>query len=245
MTHRVAVLAALAALAAALAAGCGGTDSRPPPPGTPSEREGAQAIDELTRVETVRWQLLLVGDLWGVRRGPEALEWIDRARTSYRPLSARVRPKDPRLDAETVSAFDRIEQRIRAGRSFDDVRDLLSPLSGQLLDGVVVELDARSAATDPGVAAAVASRLLPPVPDLYGPDFLASYGRFARAQTVARPLTPSLGAGAKKKVTDGLSELCEKAYPDGIAKPASPPPPGYVQEKVTTAVEALRERYKL
>jgi len=238
-------LPVLAVLVAALAGGCGGTNSRPPPPGTPSEREGARAIDELTRVETVRWQLLLVGDLWGVRRGPEALGWLDRARASYRPLSPRVQPKEPRLDAETLAAFDRIEQRIRQRRSFDDVRDLLAPLSGQLLDGVVVALDARSAATDPGVAAAVASRILPPVPALYGPDFLASYGRFARAQTIARPLTPSLGASGKKKVTDGLSELREKAYPEGIAKPPSPPPPGFVSERIDAALEALRERYKL
>ena len=157
-------LAVTAALAAVLVAGCGGDKFKPVPPGTPAERHSQRAIDELTQVENVRWNLLLVGDLWGVRRGPEVLKWANEARRSYTPLSPKVRAKDPRLDAEILAAFDRIESRIEQGRSFDDVRDILARSRRQLLDGVTRELGIRDAAADPGVAAAVAIRLLPEGP---------------------------------------------------------------------------------
>lgn len=218
------------------------------PKGKPAARAGPAAIQSLTQFELVRARLLLAGDLWGVRRGPEALRWVAAARRAYRALSPRVAAKDARLDGETLAAFDRIGARIRQGQSFDNVRDLLSPLSGQLLDGAVGVLGLRDAAKDVGVEAAVCDRLLSASSEAYAfpPDaFQESYGLFARGQTVARPLAPSMGPAVKHDVIDGLSGLREKAFPEGVAEPRPPYPVAPYRAAIAKARAALAGRFGL
>ena len=240
---------ALAALAALLLlpAGCGGDDDQPPP-GPPRDRFGAQAVDGMFAVETIRARLVPVSDLVGIARHDEAAIHLRQARRLWSRISARIRSGDPVLEREVSAAFARVESAVRRRRTFDAVRDVAGPLSGQLLGGVREELVEKDARLDPGVNAALLVRLLDRMEDVYeggDPESLQySFGIVVRSQAVAREIAGELGP-RRDAVVEGLKALREDAFPDGIVLPPQQAPLAEITRRADEIRAALRERFGL
>ena len=251
MGRRTAILAVLACAAAAL--GCGADEEAPPT--RPVERFGVAPIDRWTAVEEVRAELVVVADLYGLRRVREAKEHLELARRTYLPLGPLVERADEILDREVRAALGTIEREMSGRATFDFVRDRANLLRGQLLDGVLAAAVPAEARDDRSAQAAVlhaiaggiavgysGGGITPAEPDRRGLE--SGYGRLARAQILARAVAPALGP-SRDDVLETLSSVREKAFPEGLARL----PPLYVLAEVGPAVErvrrAVRRRFEL
>lgn len=227
-------------------AGCGGDD--PPPAGQPRERFGSQAVEGVLAVERIRARLVPVTDLVAIGRPGEAERHLDAARALWLELSGEVRGGDPVLEREVSIAFDRVRRALQRGGTFDTVRDVASPLQAQLLGGVREELVEKDARLDPGVNAAVLVALLDLMEDAYADgDRLSlehAFGLLDRSQAVARDIAGDLGP-QRDAVVEGLKDLREAAFPDGIVLPPEPAAPGEVSRRADEIRAALEERFDL
>lgn len=239
-------LAALAALVL-VPAGCGGDDD-PPPAGQPRDRFGAEAVEGVFAVETIRAQLVPVTDLVGVGRHDEAAVHLRQARRLWTEISGTIRRGDPVLEREVSVGFARVESALARGRTFDAVRDVAGPLSAQLLGGVREELVEKEARLDPGVNAVVLIRLLDRMEDAYEGGDPASlqhaFGIVDRAQAVAREIAGDLGP-QRDTVIEGLKALREDAFPDGIVLPPQQAPLADIRRRADDIRAALRDRFSL
>lgn len=238
-------LAALAALML-LPAGCGGDD--PPPTGPPRDRFGAEAVQGVFTVETIRARLVPVTDLVGIGRHDEAAVHLRQARRLWSRISGRIRRDDPVLEREVSAGFARVESAIARQGTFDAVRDVTGPLGGQLLGGVREDLVEKDARLDPGVNAATLIRLLDRMEDAYEAGDPASlqhvFGIVDRARAVARDIAGDLGP-RRDAVIEGLKALREEAFPDGIVLPAQQAPLAEVQRRADEIRAALEDRFEL
>jgi hypothetical protein len=248
---RIARVAAAVAAAAALA-GCG-DDGERPPQGPPQNRHGGGAIERFRIVELARARLVAASDLTALGRRQDAAFHFRRAARLWTELSPRVRESDPVLEREVSAAFARVADELAHAASFDQVRDRLSPLANQLLEGVVDALVPRPARADPGVKARVLLDLLGQMEREYAlarrpgagvPGRLAqehAWTLLGRSQAVARAMVDDLGP-QRETVVEGLKETRE-LFPAGAAPPPSPAPLAELRERLQRVRRALTERF--
>jgi hypothetical protein len=246
-------LAAAACVAAALvAAGCGGGSSTVPR-GNPDARHGAAAVDSYASVELLRALLVASSDsFYSGGSADDARAQLDRARAAYAPLSARVRAADPVLDREVTVRFALLTRDLRRGIPPDRYRDLATPLSDQLMDGVSQALVKPAARSDRGLQAEALRRVTTRMAATYDAAtsaagdtgrlaFEESWGLWRRAQALTGLIKPDLG-GQKDTVAAALNGLRGSAFPDGPTQPDSPPA-GKVDAAGTRVVGALDKRF--
>jgi hypothetical protein len=245
-----------AALVAAilLLAGCGGSGSNSVPRGNPDVRDGPAAVDDYSAVELLRARLIASSDSYyaGGSAGDARIQ-LQRARTAYDVLAARVKAKDPVVDREVVARFNTLARDIRGGTAPDHYRDLAGPLADQLMDGVSQALVRPSARSDRGLQAEALRRVTTLLAATYeasasgGDDtttrlaFEEAWGLWRRALALTALIKPDLG-GQKSAVVNTLNNLRGSAFPDGPTVPDAPP-----VQKVDSAsqkvVDALSKRF--
>lgn len=229
-------------------AGCGGDDDDAPPAAPPRDRFGAEVVDDMAAVESIRARLSPVAGLVGIGRAGDASIQLRHARRLWSEISQRIRRGDPVLEREVSAAFARVESAVARATSFDAVRDVASPLGAQLLGGVREELVPKDARLDAGVNAAALVELLDRLERAYAAgdrlSFQHSFGLVDRSQSVAREiageLEPQRGA-----VIDALKDLRADAFPEGVAVPGEPLPASDLQHRADDIRAALRERFNL
>lgn len=239
---------ALISLALLLLAPVACDDEDAPPAGPPRERFGTEAVEGVLAVELIRSRLVPVTDLVALGRHEDAARHLEAARERWRRLSGEIRDRDPVLAREVSVAFERVRRALQRRGTFDAVRDVASPLGAQLLGGVREDLVEKEARLDSGVNAAVLARLLDRFDERYAAgDRLAvqhAFGIVDRSQSVAREIAGDLG-DRRDAVIEGLKDLREAAFPDGIALPQDPAPPGDVSQLSADVRQALQERFEL
>jgi hypothetical protein len=251
-----ALLALAAALFVAALSGCG-EDTEAAPKGSPADRHGSGAVDTVVLGEEIRARLVAASDLYAERRPGDARIHLRVAAQRYPELSPRVAREDARLDREIRAGFERVDALMAERVSFDEVRDLLGPLSDQLLGGALVALVDDEARGDRGLEAEVARRLMTEMAGTFaqgsgaGPAPAAaerlslqySYGLLDRAVSIARGLAKSIGT-QKEAVSGTLTEIREESFPEGVADP-TPQPPEEVAAAAARVNAALARRYSL
>ena len=251
MGRTTAILAALACAAGML--GCGADEEAPPT--RPVERFGVAPIDRFTAVEEVRSQLVVVADLYGLRRVTEARAHVQLARRAYLPVRPLVERADAILDREVSAALATIDREMSGAAPFDVVRDRANLLRGQLLDGVLAAAVPAAARDDRSVQAAVLDRVASRIAIGYtgsraaaiepDPQSLESgYGRLARAQILARAVAPALGP-SRDDVLETLSSVRERAFPEGLARLPSLDVLTEIGPAVDRVRRAVRRRFEL
>jgi hypothetical protein len=252
--RRIALAAAALASAAALSACGDGNGGQSAPQGPPAARHGEQPILVYQRIERVRARLVAASDLYFLRRIPEARAQLAIGGSGYRSLSAGVRREDALLDREILAAFPAVDRLMLQGVAFDTMRDRLSPLLDQLLGGAAAVLIPAGAREDRGLQAEALSRLLEDLNAEYSRSQRASgpeadrtleyaYGLLARAQSVARGLSESLGP-KKDQVTEGIAGIRDDSFPDNLLNP-TPRPVAEVDASVGNVQRALEQRFRL
>jgi hypothetical protein len=248
-------LAAAALASAVVVSACGGEDGdEPAPKGPPAARVGEASIRTYQDVERIRARLVATSDLFFLRQSGGAQVQLAAARRGYDELTGLVRTEDAVLDREIQAAFPLIEQLIGRGTTFDAVRDRLSPLLDQLLGGAAAALVPAEARNDRGLQAEVLSRLLDDfvtqfsrAAGPYGAEaeraLEYSYGLLARAQSVGRGLSESLGP-QKDDVTEGIAGIREGSFPENMFHP-TPKPVAQVTGEVEEVKAALAKRFEL
>ena len=237
----------LAAVLALTLAACGG-DDRSVPRGDPAVRHGERAVADYLAVEEIRSQLAAASDYYyGGGGGAPARTLLGQARDRYAALSPRVERRDSILDREVGIAFARAERALARGSTPDGARDTIAPLLDQLMDGVVQSLVPRDARQDPGLQAAVMSRLLERVNVLSDAGlpqlFAQEWGYLRRAQALHVALAEDLGP-QKQTVTNAFGRLRDRSFPQGAVVPrdAEPEPPAQAIDRIRGAVD---ERFGL
>src|SRR3954452_25583601 len=133
MRRSAALLAVLAIAGCGSSGGGGGV-----PRGNPDTRHGPAAVDDYAAIELLRARLVASADsYYSGGSASDARTQVERARSAYNVLSPRVKAKDPVLDREVVARFNAVQRALRHGVAPDHYRDETSPLSDQLMDGVV------------------------------------------------------------------------------------------------------------
>jgi hypothetical protein len=251
---RRALLALAAAACVAAVSGCG-EDTEAAPHGSPVERHGEQAVATVQQIEQIRARLVAAADLYGLRQAGDARLHLRVAQSRWAELEPRVEPEDAVLAREMSAGFERIDRLMADRATFDSVRDLLSPLSDQLLGGVTAALLDQDATADRGLQAEVTRRIVTEMAGTFaqgtrpGDDparrtsLQYSYGLMARAQAIARGLSKSLGA-EKDDVTNTLSNVRERNFPDGLDHP-QPKPAEAMSAAAARITAALARRYDL
>ena len=245
--------AALAALAV-LMAGCGSDGSGGVPRGNPDTRHGPAAVDDYSSVELLRAQLVASSDsYYSGGSAADARTQLTRARAAYDLLAPRVKKNDPVVDREVVARFNTLARAIRSGTSPDHYRDLATPLSDQLMDGVAQALVPQAARTDRRVQAEALRRVSTRLAATYdaaaaGADqtttrlaFEESWGLWRRALALTTLIKPDLG-GQKNTVAGSLNGLRGSAFPDGPAL-IDAPPAAKVEAAGRKVTEALDKRF--
>lgn len=251
---RAAAVAACLATAAPLG-GCGGSSPKVPH-GNPDARRGAQAVDHYAQVEFLRALLVASSDSYYAGGSAEdARSQLRRARTAYDQVAAQVRAGDPVVDREVVVRFDIVARRLQQGIAPDKYRDLVGPLSDQLMDGVAQALVPQAARTDSGVQAEALRRVTLRLSATYdaaggGTDdtpsrlaFEESWGLWRRAQALQTLLGADLGS-QQGRVMNALGNLRGPAFPNGPIQPDQPAA-AKVDAASTRIVRALDGRFGL
>ena len=240
--------AAAAVLAALLLAGCGGGGDAKVPRGDPAVRHGENAVADFLAVEEIRAHLAAASDYYYSGGGANPTSTlIGQAADRYSGLARRVTAKDATLHREVQVGFQRAFRAIEREATPDGARDTIDPLSDQLMDGVVQALVPKAARQDPGLQAAVMSKLLERVNVLSDAGlpqlFAQEWGYLRRAQAIHVALAEELGP-QKGAVTDAFGRLRDKSFPDGARTPtgAEPEPPARAIDRIR---EALEERFGL
>jgi hypothetical protein len=246
----------VACAAATVLLACGG-EAQPVPLGPPAERHGAAATRSLLQIERVRARLVAAINLYEIGRRHEARRHLADAASGYRRLAPRVVGRDALLDREIrVALEDGVAGMARAAPA-GPVLARLRPLTGQLLDGVAQALLPARALEDPGLRAEVLGRVVELLREQYAVGVAArsrperrlglqrAYGLLARAQILARGLSPDLGP-QREDVVEPLAGIRDRAFPLGIERPPTPPPsPLRVSRAAARVQEALERRFRL
>lgn len=247
------ITAALAAVALLLA-GCGSADSGTVPRGDPDTRHGPAAVDDYAAVELIRARLLASSDAYYAGgSADDARIQLERARSAYGVLEARVKAKDPVVDREVIVRFNELARDIQRGMAPDHFRDLTTPLADQLMDGVSQAIVPAAARSDRGLQAEALRRVTALLAATYdasasGADettarlaFQSSWGLWRRALALTALIKPDLG-GQKSAVFDSLNNLRGKAFPNG-PNTLDTPPAEKVDQVRTKVIDALDERF--
>lgn len=251
------IAAAAAALAFAIA-GCGGSGSGSGGvvKGNPDSRHGPTAVDDYASVELLRARLVASSDSYYAGGSAEdARTQLQRARAAYDVLAERVKKNDPVVDREVTARFDVVAGFMRRGVAPDRYRDLVTPLSDQLMDGVVQALVSQAARTDRGVQAEALRRVTTRLAATYDASagasdentarlaFEESWGLWRRALSLTTLIKPDLGA-QKNAVAGALNGLRDQAFSQGPSILDAPPAERVdaVQAKVS---DALNKRFQL
>ena len=228
-------------------AGCG-DDAATVPRGDPAVRHGERAVADYLAVEEIRSHLAAASDYYysgGSAASTRAL--IGQARDRYLSLAERIAGRDPVLTREVGVAFERADRAVERGATPDGARDTIGPLADQLMDGVVQALVPREARQDPGLQAAVMSKLLERVDVLSDAGlpqlFAQEWGYLRRAQALHVALAEDLGP-EKDDVTNAFGRLRDRSFPEGAVAPkgAEPEPPARAVDRIR---DALEERFGL
>src|SRR3954471_19642224 len=216
---------AAAALVVLTIAGCGsGGGGGHVPRGNPDTRHGPAAVDAYASVELLRALLIASSDsYYAGGAADDARRQLARARAAYDTLAARVRAKDPVLDREVIARFDSLARDIRRGMAPDHYRDLVGPLTDQLMDGVSQALVPEAARSDPGVQAEALRRVTTRLAAAYdaaaaGADrtsarlaFQESWGLWRRALALTALIKANLGSRGDT-VAGSLNKLRGDAF---------------------------------
>jgi len=250
------VRAAAACLVIALAlAGCGGSGPAVPK-GSPDARHGPGAIDAYAQVELLRALLVASSDsFYAGGSADDARSQLRRARAAYDQLGARVGKADPVVHHEVVVRFDRAARELRQGVAPDHYRDIVGPLSDQLMDGVTQALVPPGARSDPGVQAEALRRVALRLAATYddagsgGGDarsrltFEEAWGLWRRAQALETLLGSDLGS-QQDALAAALNDLRGPAFPNGPSEPGQPATPK-VDKAAARVVGGLDKRFGL
>jgi hypothetical protein len=244
--------AALVALAL-LIAGCG-SGSSSVPRGNPDGRYGPNAVDDYAAVELLRAQLIASSDsYYAGGSATDARIQLQQARAAYDVLAARVRAKDPVVDREVIARFNVVQRDIRDGIAPDHYRDLVGPLSDQLMDGVSQALVSPKARSDRGMQAEALRRVTTRLAATYdaaagGADqtttrlaFQVAWGLWRRALSLNTLIRPDLGS-EKDTISNTLANLRGSAFPNG-PRIVDSPPAQKVDRASTKVVDALDKRF--
>jgi hypothetical protein len=248
--HRLAVIAA----AALALAGCGDGGAGSVPRGSPDARHGAAAVDAYAAVELLRAKLVASTDSYYAGGSEaDARRQLQRALAAYEPLRARVAAADPVLSREVAARFNLLARDLQRGIQPDHYRDLSSPLSDQLMDGVSQALLKPAARSDRGLQAEALRRVTSRLAATYDAAtanagdvtgrlaFQESWGLWRRALALTALMKQDLD-GQKNTIAGALNGLRGSAFPDGPNEPDAPS-----AEKLDRAslkvIEALNKRF--
>jgi hypothetical protein len=264
---------AIAVLAAALALvgvpACGEAADPAPVGGPALALAGERGLADLFAVEVIRARLRAASDLYGLGRREDAAAHLAAAREGYAGLSRRVSVREPRLDREIRVALHLLDRWMAEGETRERVRERISPVADQLMEGALSALVWSAVRFDPRVQAETLRRLLreldttyaraapPPAPgdDRARRAFQRAYGLLARAQIVASDIQDSLGP-VRDPVVLPLATLRAQAFPGDLGPPpppeegeppppAVPPAPPAVSRLLDDVGGVLGRRYRL
>lgn len=242
----LAAVALLAALPALVIAGCSLGSDDDEPAAQPARRFGEREVAAMVAVEEVRARLSPVSDLVALGRHDAAAVHLAEARELWEALRPRSARRDPVLAREIDVAFDRVRRALAARATFDTVRDVAGPLQSQLFGGVREDLVPKEARFDDRVNAATLVRLLDRLVAAYetgdAEGWEHAFGLTERSQAVARELAPDLGP-QRDAVVEGLKELRQAAWPEGLAQPAGRAPAAEIAGRARAIRAALAERF--
>jgi hypothetical protein len=215
-------------------------------------------------VEEVRASLVPASDLYGLGRVDDARVHLAAARRAYAPLAPRVRARNRRLGRELGLVFPLLERWMDERAPPDRVRERITPVRDQLLDGVLETLVPTAVRVDPAVQAAVVRRLIgglereywrasPPPEDAGARLALQSaYGHLSRSQAGVQAIEQELGA-VLEDIAMPLSTLRFEAFAGGLGPPppgldppppAKPPPPERVAGLLAEVRRGLDRRFR-
>ena len=239
--------AAIAVACALLVAGCGSSGGSGVPKGNPDDRHGAAAVDGYASVELLRSLLVASSDgFYAGGSADDAASQLERGQTAYEELQPAVQRADPVLDREVTKRFEIVDKALARGVAPDRYRDLIGPLTDQLMDGVSQAVVKPAARSDRGVQAEALRRLTARMAATYAAGteqgstlaFEESWGLWRRALSLAALIKPDLGP-QKDTVAGALNNLRGTAYPDGPLIPDQPKADKVdsAQRRVTSALD--------
>jgi hypothetical protein len=232
--RRSAPLAA-AVLAASLAVvSCGdggGGASAKPPQGPPTARHPASDVAARLAAEEMRVHLLVASKLYSNARFDFAAAQMASAKAQYPALTNPVRQRDFALDREIHAAFPVIDAAIAQRAPMLAVTNRMGLIQGQLLDAAISDSMTKPGFNDPGVTAAVMSRLAAQGARDYAlaaqvggfsargrTAYQDAFGMITRASSLSHLISNFLGP-QRGVVINGLNDAHQNGFPTGVLVP--------------------------